>query len=251
MAPKLKDHFDRRLMERIADELHRGWPELDRGRFVAEALDGLDRLELIQRGWHVAEVMQRHLPAPFPRAARLVAGAFPPPATPPDERDEDAAAHPMESFRYLPHAFWVAKYGLDHFDAAMGPERRGRPGAPPHRRHGALLRGAGEPRAQAAAAADRLRGALREGARRRPSEGLQAHLAGAFPRRGGDRPRPGLAPAADDPNPPSRRAPTGTAGERRRVPARNVPAAPGALGGRAGEAASVKRFVGVPLSARV
>jgi len=117
MAGKLKDFFDRRIVRSIARELRAAHPDFDERGFVAACLAGLGDLELLPRGWHIAEAMQRHLPQPFARAAQVLLASL--------ERREaqaqpESQAGPLaDSFRYLPHVLFVQKYGLREFEASM------------------------------------------------------------------------------------------------------------------------------------
>ncbi len=49
-----KDEISPRLVEALADELTRAWPEFPRQRFVQAATEGLGELELLARVSHVA-----------------------------------------------------------------------------------------------------------------------------------------------------------------------------------------------------
>ena len=113
MAENLKNFFGRRVIESLAEELAAVHPAFKKARFVSESLDGLDSLELLARGWHIAEAMKRHLPADFPAAAKVLRRSLGP-------EIEDTPQSGMEVFRYLPHVLYVSKYGLDHFNDAMG-----------------------------------------------------------------------------------------------------------------------------------
>lgn len=112
MAGDLKSFFGRKVVETLARDFAGAYPEFDREGFVAECLDGLDRLELMPRAWHIAEAMRRHLPQEFPRAAGILMRSLGAelPAT---------ELNGMDVFRYLPHVFYVSKYGLDSFEDAM------------------------------------------------------------------------------------------------------------------------------------
>src|SRR4051794_31390316 len=109
---KLKDFFDAGLVRGIAADIAHVHPKFDTAGFVAAGLDGLDRLELIQRGWHVAEALQKHLPQPFAKAADVLVASVGP-------EQEGTETFGMAPFRYLPHVLFVQKYGLDDFEAAM------------------------------------------------------------------------------------------------------------------------------------
>lgn len=112
MAEALKKFFDAELIAGIAAELARVHPEFDRRRFERDALKGLDALELLSRGIHIADVMQRHLPADFPSAARVLLDSLGP-------EHASSEVFGMAPFRYLPHVCYVARHGLDHFEVAM------------------------------------------------------------------------------------------------------------------------------------
>jgi hypothetical protein len=72
MANKLKDFFDARLITSIARDLRAAYPALDQQAFVAQCLAGLRSLELMARGWRVAETMHAHLPREFEKAADIL-----------------------------------------------------------------------------------------------------------------------------------------------------------------------------------
>src|SRR5215468_1170025 len=109
---KLKDFFDAELVRGIAADIARGFPKFDTAGFVAAGLDGLDRLELLQRGWHLAEALHKHLPQPFVKAADVLVASLGP-------EQEGTEQFGLARFRYLPHVLFVQKYGLDDFEAAM------------------------------------------------------------------------------------------------------------------------------------
>ncbi len=69
-------------------------------------------LELTARAWHVADVMYGHLPRPFTAAADVLIASLGPELARTDEFG-------MSPLRYMPHVFFVQKYGLDDFEAAM------------------------------------------------------------------------------------------------------------------------------------
>lgn len=69
-------------------------------------------LELTGRAWHIAEVMQEHLPRPFAAAAEILVASLDAPLT----STEHFGLAPL---RYMAHVFFVQKYGLDDFEAAM------------------------------------------------------------------------------------------------------------------------------------
>ena len=64
----LKDFFSPALVERLAGEVSRAHPPFPRRAFVRDACSGLDGLELLARGRHIAGALARHLPAEYPEA---------------------------------------------------------------------------------------------------------------------------------------------------------------------------------------
>ncbi|MCI0354537.1 MAG: DNA alkylation repair protein [Acidobacteria bacterium] len=111
-ARKLKNLFDANLVHEVASDLSRADPDFDAAGFVESGLDGLDRLELTARAWHLAEALQKYLPQPFSRAADVLVASLGPELP----RTDEFGLSPL---RYMPHVFFVQKYGLDDFEAAM------------------------------------------------------------------------------------------------------------------------------------
>lgn len=114
MAEPLKAFFSRDLVRRLAGEIVRVHPRFDERAFVAQAAKGLDDLELIDRGKHIAGALAHHLPAAYPDALGVLLrslGAR-------HETDELVGVG-MAPFFYLPHTIFVAERGLDHFDLSL------------------------------------------------------------------------------------------------------------------------------------
>jgi 3-methyladenine DNA glycosylase AlkC len=111
VAHHLKDFFGQRVVRGIARSLKRAHPVFAERAFIEASLDGLDQHELLARGWHITEAMRRYLPSPFEAAGRVLLDAL--------AHDIDHPGSAMAPFRYLPHVFFVQKYGLDDFELAM------------------------------------------------------------------------------------------------------------------------------------
>jgi 3-methyladenine DNA glycosylase AlkC len=60
----------------------------------------------------MADAMHSHLPQPFPRAARVLVSSLGP-------EHESTEVFGMAPLRYMPHVFFVQKYGLEDFEASM------------------------------------------------------------------------------------------------------------------------------------
>lgn len=113
MAELLKDAFDDGVVRLVARALAATWEPFDEAGFIADSLNGLSELELTDRAKHVAAAMARHLPEDRAQALRILTESLGP---------EDEELTGMEGFKYLPHVYFVAEYGLDHFDLAMAAQ---------------------------------------------------------------------------------------------------------------------------------
>lgn len=88
-------------------------PRVDVGRRRSLPLPGRDAHG--PTGRHAIDLHRqehRHLPPRFEDASRVLLDSLAPPLSTP-------ALSGMEPFRYLPHVYFVAKYGLDDFDTSM------------------------------------------------------------------------------------------------------------------------------------
>lgn len=122
MAESLKSLLDETTPARLAGLLHGAWPRLDRRAFAAQALQGWDALELMQRGQRLADLMHQHLPGDFARAAPILVDALGPPM-PLDTAGEPCSdGRPYSAFLYLPHSLYLARHGLGHFELAMAAQ---------------------------------------------------------------------------------------------------------------------------------
>lgn len=112
MAEPLKTFFDPARIHTLADELAAAWPPFPRAAFIRDATTGLDALELMPRGRHIATAMTRHLPAPYPAALDIVLRSLRDPLTTP-------MGNGMAPFHTLPHTLFVAQNGLHHPDLSI------------------------------------------------------------------------------------------------------------------------------------
>lgn len=100
MAEPFKTLYNRELVEQMAARF-----PIDRARFVALAMDGLDGMELLDRAKHIRDALRATLP-PYPEAIPLILAAL-------DKPDG------VSAFYYLPFVYYIATEGLDHFDLSM------------------------------------------------------------------------------------------------------------------------------------
>jgi 3-methyladenine DNA glycosylase AlkC len=115
MAEPLKHHLGAAVVRAIATDLKRAWPGFDSGAFTRDALRGLDALELLQRGTHIAGAMRRHLPPVYRDAIRVVVDALGAPIG-------ESELTGMASFRYLPYVAFIRDFGVDDFEASMAAQ---------------------------------------------------------------------------------------------------------------------------------
>jgi 3-methyladenine DNA glycosylase AlkC len=114
VAAPLKRFFDRPLVERIAGGIAAAHPAFPRDAFVRDAARGLERLELLDRGRHIAAALRRHLPPDAGEAIGILVASLGP-EIPGDTIDRQG----MAPFLYLPHVIFVAEHGRGHFEASM------------------------------------------------------------------------------------------------------------------------------------
>jgi 3-methyladenine DNA glycosylase AlkC len=114
VADTLKTFFSPALVRRLAADVARVHPAFPEKRFVARACSGLDALELLDRGRHIAEALGACLPADYPDAVGVLLRSLGP-----EHATDELIGVGMAPFFYLPHTLYVAEHGLDHFDLSM------------------------------------------------------------------------------------------------------------------------------------
>lgn len=114
MAASLKTFFSPALVRRMAADLLRAHPAFPARRFVRRATTGLARLELVDRGRHIARALAQCLPQPYPKAVAVLLRSLGP-----EHATDELLGAGMAPFFYLPHTLYVAEHGLDHVDLSM------------------------------------------------------------------------------------------------------------------------------------
>ena len=114
MAEALKAFFSPSLVRRLAADLARAHPPFRVNPFVKDACNGLDALELLDRGRHIARALGKHLPAAYPEAIEVLVRSLGP-----EHATDELLGAGMAPFFYLPHTLFVAGRGLEHFDLSM------------------------------------------------------------------------------------------------------------------------------------
>lgn len=112
MAEPLKNQFGSDIPAIIAGKISQSFPEFKQDAFINDALDGYEALGLMPRGWKIARTLRRYLPSNYPAAAEILIASLGP-------KLDKAEGNGMAPFLYLPHVFFVAEYGIDHFDISM------------------------------------------------------------------------------------------------------------------------------------
>jgi 3-methyladenine DNA glycosylase AlkC len=110
----LKEFFSPSLVKRLAADLVRAQSSFPARPFVKKACAGLDGLELLDRGRHIARVLAAHLPAAYPDAIAVLLRSLGP-----EHATDELLGAGMEPFYYFPHSVFVAECGLDHFELSM------------------------------------------------------------------------------------------------------------------------------------
>ena len=112
MAEPLKHHYGPDVPVRIGAMIVAVEPGFPVEAFLADALDGFEELELTHRARHIARALARHLSDGFERSVDILVRSLGPPIV----ADELTG---IDSFLYLPHVFYVAEHGLEHWEASM------------------------------------------------------------------------------------------------------------------------------------
>jgi 3-methyladenine DNA glycosylase AlkC len=112
MAETLKSKYGPDVPKQISEMLSRVWSDFDRKHFLELALAGYETLELMPRARQIAEALADTLPKQFDKAAPILHESLGPTLA-------SSGSWGMSPFVYLPHVFYVAKYGLEHFEESM------------------------------------------------------------------------------------------------------------------------------------
>lgn len=113
MAEPLKHSFGPAIPRTLGDQITAVFPDFPRKSFLRTALHGYESLELMPRGRQLARALRQCLPQDYPLAIKILLASLGPVDKNP------MGDHAMAPFFYLPHVFFVADYGLDHFDVSM------------------------------------------------------------------------------------------------------------------------------------
>lgn len=110
----LKSFFSPALVRRLASDIASVHAAFPTRAFVAHATRGLDALELLDRGRHIAAALERHLPSRYPEAIEVLLASLGA-----EHAGDELLGVGMAPFYYMPHTVFVATRGLAHFDLSM------------------------------------------------------------------------------------------------------------------------------------
>jgi 3-methyladenine DNA glycosylase AlkC len=117
MAENLKSFFSPALVRRLAVDITRVHPTFPEVRFVQDASAGLAKLELLDRGKHLAAALARNLPPAYPEAVDVLLRSLGP-----EHATDELVGVGMAPFYYLPHVIFVAENGLGDFDLSLAAQ---------------------------------------------------------------------------------------------------------------------------------
>ncbi len=108
-----KYYFDSALVTRIAQQIHRIYPEFDPEKFVQRVTPQLDALELKGRVMAISEGFRHTLPQEYPTAIGILINVL-------TDRLANAEGMFNNNFWVMPIAQFVEDYGIEHFEASFG-----------------------------------------------------------------------------------------------------------------------------------
>ncbi len=112
MAYQLKDQFGPSAPRAIAGMIRAVHADFPHDEFLRDVARGYGPLSLTGRGFRVAEALRKHLPQDYPLAVGILVESA-------SQPHEHRASNGMSGFLYMPHLFFVARHGLDHFEESM------------------------------------------------------------------------------------------------------------------------------------
>lgn len=118
MGEPLKNQFGERIPRSLARQIKTVWPQFRERDFLADALDGYEELELMDRGRFIARALARHLPPNYPEALEILMRSID------ERRPGDQVEGGMAAFFFLPHTCFIAQSGIEHFDESMQAQYR-------------------------------------------------------------------------------------------------------------------------------
>lgn len=113
-AGDLKAFFSPAIVRRLAADITKVHPTFPTRAFVKQASAGLDELELLDRGRHIAAALAAQLPSSYPEAIDVLLRSLGE-----EHENDELLGGGMAPFFYLPHLTFIAEHGLPHFDLSL------------------------------------------------------------------------------------------------------------------------------------
>lgn len=123
MPEPFKNLFNRPLIDTLSKHLQKRYPAFDKAGFVRMASRQLEELELKQRAAQITDALERYLPEDF-LPARDILLAVLHPQEDVDLRELKMDEQGVRGWAVMPMADYVARRGLNHFDASMDALRQ-------------------------------------------------------------------------------------------------------------------------------
>jgi len=121
MAEPLKNQYGPEVPRRVATMIGKVYPDFDAQKFLDFVLPEYDSLELMPRGWHMADGLHQTLPDDYEQAIDVLLASLPPAKSAIAEisATADREGGSLAPFLFMPHTFFVARYGLGDFATSM------------------------------------------------------------------------------------------------------------------------------------
>ncbi len=125
MAEPLKNLFGPEMAHRAARSIAEVHPAFDVEAFTSRALTDFDQLELTPRCQQIAAAMAEFLPQDRAQAIDILVDSLGPelencdPADASPIGDPEIDDNPMSGFFYMPHGYFLADHGGEHFEVVM------------------------------------------------------------------------------------------------------------------------------------
>jgi 3-methyladenine DNA glycosylase AlkC len=118
MPEPFKNLFNRPLIDALGKHLKKRYPAFDKAGFIRMASRRLEDLELKQRSMQITDALERYLPEDFLQAREILLAALHP-HDDVDLRELKMDEQGVRGWAVMPMADYIARRGLDHFDASM------------------------------------------------------------------------------------------------------------------------------------
>jgi 3-methyladenine DNA glycosylase AlkC len=119
MAEAFKNLINPALVQASALHLARAWPAFDSRRFVREANNGLEALEMKARAMQICAALQATLPADFGHAATVIEATLAPPEPGEAMAQLEGIETGLRGWILWPVGEFVARQGLAHPERAL------------------------------------------------------------------------------------------------------------------------------------